>query len=131
MLTNEERIAAMHDRAAVIEQRQRGRRVKIIQSAAAACSFAAVVLLAMFMPQLAALETQHSGAAPGEMNASIFAGTGAYGYVVIAIVAFLLGMTVTAFCFRLRKWQEQKNAAPGAPETVAAPGASDENGEEQ
>ena len=28
--------------------------------------------------------------------------------IVIAIIAFLLGITVTIFCFYLKKWQEEK-----------------------
>ena len=42
------------------------------------------------------------------MSASIFSGSGYLGYIVIGIVAFLLGCAVTVFCFRLRKWQKDK-----------------------
>ena len=43
------------------------------------------------------------------MHASIFAGSGALGYIVIAIIAFLLGVALTMFCIRLREWQERKD----------------------
>ena len=42
------------------------------------------------------------------MNASIFSDSGVSGYLVIAILAFLLGITVTVFCFRLKKYMDGK-----------------------
>ena len=114
MRTNEERIAKMHARAEEIEKEQRRRRVRIAQSAAAAVSFAAVILLAVFMPQLAPAGDgfapgSSAPAAPGDMQASIFGGSGVLGYIVIAIIAFLLGAFVTAFGFRLKRWQDKKD----------------------
>ena len=50
MRTNEERIAAMHKRAAELEKEKRQRRVLIIQAVSAAACFAAVIALAFFMP---------------------------------------------------------------------------------
>jgi hypothetical protein len=31
------------------------------------------------------------------------------GYIVIAVIAFALGVCVTAFCFRLKRWKDLKN----------------------
>ena len=114
MRTHKERIAAMHARAEEIEKEQRRRRVRIAQFGTAAASFAAVILLAVFMPQFApagpGLAPESSApAAPGDMQASIFSGSGALGYVLIAVIAFLLGAFVTAFCFRLKRWQDKKD----------------------
>lgn len=118
MRTNEERIEAMHARAEEIEKEQRRRRVKLVQAASAAASFAAVILLAIFIPQLAPVGSDmftgnSAPAAPGDMQASIFGGSGALRYVVIAVVAFMLGVFVTAFCFRLKRWQDQKEREEG------------------
>lgn len=110
MRTNEERIISMHDRARELNKQLRARRVKVIQSAGAIASFAAVIVLALFMPDTASFSTDSAVTAPGEMNASIFAGSEVLGYIVIAIIAFLLGMSVTVFCFRLKRWQREKDA---------------------
>lgn len=114
MRTDEERIKAMHARAEEIEKEQRRRRVRIAQLGTAAASFAAVILLAVFMPQLTqatpgSAPGNSAPAAPVDMQASIFGDSGALEYVVIAVIAFLLGAFVTAFCFRLKNWQDKKD----------------------
>ena len=43
------------------------------------------------------------------MSASLFSGSGALGYIVIALLSFLLGVSVTVFCFRLKKWQDERD----------------------
>ena len=43
------------------------------------------------------------------MHASILSDSGTFGYVVIAIIAFLFGVAATMFCYRVREWQERKN----------------------
>ena len=40
--------------------------------------------------------------------AGVFAGQAAWGYVVIAILAFALGVLFTIFCFRIRKHREEE-----------------------
>lgn len=105
MRTNDERIAEMHARAAEMAGKQRAGRVRVAQSVAAVVSFAAVILLAVFMPKITSPEIAPGGADEG-MQASMLSDSGSVSYVVIAIVAFLLGAAVTAFCFKLKKWQE-------------------------
>ena len=109
MRTNEERIASMHRRTEEIKQEQRAHRVKLLQSVSAAASFAAVILLAVFMPKLTSFETVPYGIVSEDMHASMLRDGGVMGYVVIAVIAFLLGAAVTAFCFKLKKWQDDKN----------------------
>jgi membrane protein DedA with SNARE-associated domain len=108
MRTNEERIAEMHARAKELNRQKRTHRVRILQSAFAAACFAAVILMAVYMPKTVTLLTDSAAASSEDMQASIFIRSGAIGYVVIAVIAFLLGMTVTVFCFCLKKWQEEK-----------------------
>ena len=112
MRTNEERINAMHAQASELKKQKRARQVKIIQAAGAAVSFAATIVLAVCMPRLADFGTG-SPIGPADsardMNASIFGNSTALGYIVIALIAFLLGVTLTIFCFRLREWQKQKD----------------------
>ena len=112
MRSNEERINAMHARAAELDKQKRARRVRIIQAAGAAVSFAAAVIFAVFIPRLADFEAESPigpADSAGGMRASIFGDSVALGYIVISVIAFLLGVTLTVFCFRLRKWQEHKD----------------------
>ena len=107
MRTNEERIAAMHKRAGELEKENRQRRVRIIQAVSVAACIAAVIALAFFMPGLS--QALVAGESQGGMSASIFSESSALGYIVIGILAFLLGAAVTIFCFRLRRWQKDKD----------------------
>ncbi len=107
MRTNEERIAAMHKRAAELEKENRQRRVRIIQAVSAAACFAAVIVLSCFMPGFS--QALVSGNSQGGMSASVFSENTALGYIVIGALAFLLGSAVTIFCFRLKKWQKDKD----------------------
>ncbi len=103
MWTNEERLAALHARASELEKERRAKRVRVLQTAGVCLCLAAVIALAALMPGLTASITPE--AAADSMRASIFAGSRALGYIVIAVVAFLLGAAVTVFCFRLKKWR--------------------------
>ena len=105
MRTNEERIAAMHRRAAELKIEQRRRQARFAGATGVALCLALVILLALWMPGASAAVTGSS--MPAGMSASIFAGSGALGYLVVAIVAFLLGVCVTVFCVRLRKWRDE------------------------
>lgn len=106
MRTNEERIAAMYKRAAELEKENRQRRVRIIQAVSVSVCFAAVIVLAFLIPGFSqAIVSENS---QGVMNASIFSESSVLGYVVIGILAFLLGAAVTIFSFCLKKWQKGK-----------------------
>ena len=35
--------------------------------------------------------------------------TNELGFLVIALIAFVLGVAVTVFCFRLKKWNDEKD----------------------
>lgn len=106
MRTDKERIAALHARADELNKRKREHGVRIIQAVSVVLVIATVVLLAVFMPQ--AVLPESSSGLPGNMQASIFADRGTLGYVVIAVIAFILGSAVTIFCFRLKKWKDTK-----------------------
>lgn len=105
MRTNEERIAAMHQRAAEMNREQRARKVRIMQATGAVVACAATFMLAVFMPRISEFQADPASGTTG----SIFADSGALGYIVIAIIAFLLGTALTMFCYRLREWQMRKD----------------------
>ena len=105
MHTNEDRISAMHRRAAEIQREKRKRPVRGLNAGSAALGLALAVLPGVRMPKLAAglpMET-----AAGSASASIFNQSGALGYVVTALLAFLLGVCVAVVCIRLKKWHEE------------------------
>ena len=108
MLTNKERIAAMHMRAKELNSQRWTRRIRLLQSAFSTFCFAVVILIAAYMPRIVPSQMSPADGSSEDMHASLFAGSGALGYIVIAIIAFLLGITVTIFCFYLKKWQEEK-----------------------
>ena len=105
MRTNEERIAAMHSRAAELKKTQRARKVRVMQITGSFVAVAATVMLAIFMPHISDFESDPYAGPTG----SVFADSGALGYIVIAIIAFLLGVALTMFCIRLSEWQQRKN----------------------
>ena len=106
MRTNEERILAMHRRANELKNSARARAAKIMMAVSAAAGLAAAVLLAIFMPGFSErmISGNHISA---WMNASIFSNNSSIGYIIIALVAFLLGVTVTLFCLCLKKWKDK------------------------
>lgn len=107
MRTDRERIAAMHQRAEEIQIEDRRRKIRLAQTLSFAACFVLLIVCAMFMPAISGHITP--GVSPGEMNASMFAGNAALGYIVIAIIAFFLGISVTVFCFRLRRWKDEND----------------------
>ena len=108
MRTNEDRIAAMHARAKELNKEQRARKVRVMQVVGAAVSVAATIMLAVFMPKI----TEYDPDPVSGSSASVLNDSGALGFVVIAIIAFLLGVAATMFCYRLREWQERKDNEP-------------------
>lgn len=112
MRTNEERIAAMHKRAAELEKEKRQHRTAIIQAVSITACFAAVIALAVFMPGFSRAFVSEEN--QGSMSASIFSGSSLLGYIVIGTIAFFLGVSVTIFCFWLKKWQEREERQVGA-----------------
>lgn len=106
MRTNEERIAALHKRAVELERVKKQHRSRILQVVSVTACFAAVILLAFVMPGFSGALV--AGDIQGSMNASIFSGSSAAGFIVIGILAFLFGAAVTVFCFRLEKLQNSR-----------------------
>ena len=106
MRSHEERVAETKRRIAQIEQEKRLRRNTVITASAVAACLALLVGASLAMPGIAAnLQTgDYSGF---ETAASIFHGGAALGYIVIGLLAFLLGVCVTVLCFRLRQMNRE------------------------
>ena len=106
MRSHEERIADTKRRIAKIEQDKRRRRNTITMASAVAACLVLLIGVSLAMPGIAAnLQTgDYSGF---ETAASIFRGGAALGYIVIGLLAFLLGVCVTVLCFRLRQMSRE------------------------
>ena len=115
MRSHEQRVAETKRRIAEIERKTRRRRSNGILLAAAAACFALIVGVSLAMPGLAA-QLPADGYAGSEMAAGIFHGSAALGYIVIGLLAFLLGVCVTVLCFRLHQMKredDQNNESEG------------------
>ena len=106
MRSHEERVAETKRRIAKIEREKRLRRDKITMVSAAAACLALLIGAALAMPGIAA-NIQTGDYSGFETAASIFHGGAALGYIVIGLLAFLLGVCVTVLCFRLRQMSRE------------------------
>ena len=106
MRSHEERFAEAKRRIAKIEREKRLRRDKITMISAAAACLALLIGASLAMPGIAA-NIQTGNYSGFETAASIFHGGAALGYIVIGLLAFLLGVCVTVLCFRLRQMSRE------------------------
>ena len=108
MRSLEERVAETKRRIAKMEQEKRLRRDKITMISAAAACLALLIGASLAMPGIAA-NIQTGDYSGFETTASIFHSGAALGYIVIGLLAFLLGVCVTVLCFRLRQMNREDN----------------------
>ena len=106
MRSHEERVAETKRRIAKIEREKRLRRDKITMISAVAACLALLIGASLAMPGIAA-NIQTGNYSGFETAASIFHGGAALGYIVIGLLAFLLGVCVTVLCFRLRQMNRE------------------------
>ena len=102
MRSHEERVAETKRRIAKMEREKRLRRNTITMASAVAACLALLVGASLAMPGITA-NIQTGDYSGFETAASIFHGGAALGYIVIGLLAFLLGVCVTVLCFRLRQ----------------------------
>ena len=106
MRSHEERVAETKRRIAKIEREKRLRRDKITMISAVAACLVLLIGASFVMPGIAA-NIQTGNYSGFETAASIFHGGAALGYIVIGLLAFLLGVCVTVLCFRLRQMSRE------------------------
>lgn len=105
MRTIEERKRRIHERTAELrkeKQKKQQKQQRIIEAASIAACLFVLVGISSFMPEwtssMSEISVSHvSGAA------SILGSHEQLGYIVIAILAFLLGVSVTIFLYRMRQ----------------------------
>ena len=106
MRSHEERISETKRRIAKIEREKRRRRNTITIASAVAACLALLIGASLAMPGIAA-SIQAGDYAGFETAASMYGGGAALGYIVIGLLAFLLGVCVTVLCFRLRQMNRE------------------------
>ena len=106
MRSHEERVAETKRRIAKIEREKRRRRNTVTMASAVAACLALLIGASLAMPGIAA-SIQTGDYSGFETAASIFHGGAALGYIVIGLLAFLLGVCVTVLCFRLRQMSRE------------------------
>ena len=105
MRSHEERVAETKRRIAKIERGKRLRRNKITMASAVAACLVLLTGASLAMPGIAA--SIRTGDYSGFETAASMYGGGALGYIVIGLLAFLLGVCVTVLCFRLRQMNRE------------------------
>ena len=106
MRSHEERVAETKRRIAARQQAKRLRRNTITMASAVAACLALLIGASLAMSGIAA-SIQTGDYSGFETAASIFHGGAALGYIVIGLLAFLLGVCVTVLCFRLRQMNRE------------------------
>ena len=106
MRSHEERVAETKRRIAAMERKKRRRRNTITMASAVAACLALLIGASFAMPGIAA-SIQAGDYAGFETAASMYGGGAALGYIVIGLLAFLLGVCVTVLCFRLQQMNRE------------------------
>ena len=106
MRSHEERITETKRRIAARERKERRRRNTVTMASAVAACLALLIGASLAMPGIAA-NIQTGDYSGFETAASIFHDGAALGYIVIGLLAFLLGACVTVLCFRLRQMNRE------------------------
>ena len=106
MRSHEERVAETKRRIAKMEREKRRRRNTITMASAVAACLVLLIGASFAMPGIAA-SIQTGDYAGFETAASMYSGGAALGYIVIGLLAFLLGVCVTVLCFRLRQMNRE------------------------
>ena len=106
MRSHEERVAETKRRIAKIEREKRRRRNTVTMASAVAACLVLLIGASLALPGIAA--SIRTGDYSGfETAASMYGGGAALGYIVIGLLAFLLGVCVTVLCFRLHQMNRE------------------------
>ena len=106
MRSHEERVAEAKRRIAKMEREKQRRRNTVTMVSAVAACLVLLIGASFAMPGIAA-KIQTGDYSGFETAASMYGGSAALGYIVIGLLAFLLGVCVTVLCFRLRQMSRE------------------------
>ncbi|RGD92240.1 MULTISPECIES: DUF4179 domain-containing protein [Eubacteriales] len=107
MRSNEERIVEVKRRIAEKEYKKRLRREWAAAVCCVAACLAVIVGVSLSMPDT--VSRIEMGTSSGfETAATMLGGSTALGYIVVGLLAFVLGVCVTVLCFRIRRLNEEE-----------------------
>ena len=106
MRSNEERAAAVRRRVEQIKQQKRQQRNRLLALFSVAACLAVIVAASLAMPGISEKLTA-GNYTEYETAASIFGGSAAAGYILIGLLAFILGVCVTVLCFKLKAFRKK------------------------
>ena len=106
MRSYEERVAETKRRIAKIEREKRLRRNTITMASAVVACLVLLIGASLAMPGIV-VKIQTGDYTGFETAGSVFHSSAALGYIVIGLLAFLLGVCVTILCFRLRQLERE------------------------
>lgn len=112
MRTNEERARLIQKRTAEIKQERRKRKQRMLDALCMAACLLLVIGIGIVMPELTAGTAGGSIVHPSE-TASMIGSHAALGYIIMGLLAFLLGVCVTVLLYRLRRRSERKSQEDG------------------
>ena len=107
MRTNEERIGLIHKRTAEIKRERQKRKQRALDMICIAACLILIVGIGSFLPDWVVVipggEVHHASGA-----ASLVGSHAALGYILMGLMAFLLGACVTVLLYRLHRRSERK-----------------------
>ena len=115
MRSNEERVAAVKARIAEKENQKKRRLGYLMTASSMAACIALIIVLSGFIPDIIK-KVPMEGMQKYTAAASIFGSGAESGYILIALIAFVLGISVTIFCSRMRHYIDRNNHAQGEQE---------------
>ena len=107
MLKDEERIAEVKRRIGEKERQQRLRHRRIVSAFCIAACFAVIVGVSFAMSSIVG-QIEPGTSSDFETAATILGGSTALGYMVIGLLAFVLGACVTILCFRIHQLNKEE-----------------------
>ena len=107
MRTNEERIRLVHARTAARKRVRMRRRRRALDAACISACMLLVAICGMLMPDLMTRATE-GAVSHASGAASLIADHAARGYILMGLLAFLLGVCVTVLLYRLRRRAEMR-----------------------
>ena len=107
MQTNEERIRLIQKRTEEIKRERRKRKQRIVDVVCMAVCLLLVAGIGAWVSELTVKMPGESVAYPAG-TASMIGNNAALGYIIMGVLAFLLGVCVTVLLYRLRRRNEHK-----------------------
>ncbi len=104
MRTSEERIALLYERARALRRREDEKRLILTGGASG-------TLLAVLLAVMLHLDLRSGGMAGNQFTGASLLGESAGGYVLVAVIAFVVAVVITVLCLRSRVRQAERRDA--------------------